>query len=54
MLIDLTHGHGSEPFDRSIDIRITRICREAERDTEKPQLIETMRGASYMFEPDRS
>jgi DNA-binding response OmpR family regulator len=52
-LLDLAHGHGSEPFDRSIDVRITRIRRKVERDPEKPQLIRTMRGAGYMFVPSK-
>jgi len=53
MLLDLAHNHGSEPFDRSIDVRITRIRRKVERDPEKPQLIRTMRGAGYMFVPSK-
>jgi DNA-binding response OmpR family regulator len=50
-LLDLAYGYCSEPFDRSIDVRITRIRRKVERDPEKPQLIRTMRGAGYMFMP---
>jgi two-component system phosphate regulon response regulator OmpR len=50
-LLDLAHNRDSEPFDRSIDVRITRIRRKVERDPEKPQLIKTMRGAGYMFVP---
>jgi two-component system phosphate regulon response regulator OmpR len=50
-LLDLAHGRGSEPFDRSIDIRVTRIRRKVERDPAKPELIKTMRGAGYMFVP---
>ncbi len=52
-LLDLAHSDGSEPFDRSIDVRITRIRRKVERDPEKPQLIRTMRGAGYMFVPSK-
>jgi two-component system, OmpR family, phosphate regulon response regulator OmpR len=48
-LLDLAHNRASEPFDRSIDIRIARIRRKVERDPEKPQVIKTMRGAGYMF-----
>ena len=48
-LLDLAHNRDSEPFDRSIDVRITRIRRKVERDPEKPQVIKTMRGAGYMF-----
>jgi DNA-binding response OmpR family regulator len=52
-LLDLAHSRGSEPFDRSIDVRITRIRRKVERDPEKPQVIKTMRGAGYMFVPSK-
>jgi two-component system phosphate regulon response regulator OmpR len=52
-LLDLAHNRDSEPFDRSIDVRIARIRRKVERDPAKPQLIKTMRGAGYMFTPSR-
>jgi two-component system phosphate regulon response regulator OmpR len=52
-LLDLAHNRDSEPFDRSIDVRITRIRRKVERDPEKPQLIKTMRGTGYMFVPSK-
>jgi DNA-binding response OmpR family regulator len=48
-LLDLAHNRGAEPFDRSIDVRITRLRRKVERDPEKPQVIKTMRGTGYMF-----
>lgn len=50
-LLDLAHNRGSEPFDRSIDIRITRIRRKIEVDPAKPQVIKTVRGGGYMFVP---
>jgi DNA-binding response OmpR family regulator len=50
-LLDLAHNRDSEPFDRSIDVRIARIRRKVERDPAKPELIKTMRGAGYMFVP---
>jgi two-component system phosphate regulon response regulator OmpR len=52
-LLDLAHNRDAEPFDRSIDVRITRIRRKVERDPEKPQLIKTMRGTGYMFVPSK-
>jgi DNA-binding response OmpR family regulator len=52
-LLDLAHNRDSEPFDRSIDVRITRIRRKVERDPEKPQVIKTMRGTGYMFVPSK-
>jgi two-component system phosphate regulon response regulator OmpR len=53
-LLDIAHSRDSEPFDRSIDLRIARIRRKIERDPAKPQVIKTMRGAGYMFVPGKS
>lgn len=53
-LLDLAHNRGTEPFDRSIDIRIARIRRKVEQDPAKPQVIRTMRGSGYMFVPMRA
>ena len=53
-LLDLAHGKASEPFDRSIDIRITRLRRKIEADPDKPQIIKTVRGSGYLFAPDES
>jgi len=52
-LLDLAGVRGSEPFDRSIDVRVARIRRKVERDPEKPELIRTMRGIGYMFVPSK-
>ncbi|MEQ9812786.1 MAG: response regulator [Azospirillaceae bacterium] len=51
-LLDLAHNKDWEPFDRSIDIRITRIRRKIESDPSKPSIIRTVRGAGYMFASD--
>ncbi|WP_395676713.1 response regulator [Inquilinus sp.] len=51
-LLDLTSGREMEPFDRSIDLRITRIRRKIEVDPSKPEVIRTVRGAGYMYAPD--
>ena len=48
-LLDLAHHRGSEPFDRSIDIRIARLRRKIEPDPGKPQVIKTIHGSGYMF-----
>ena len=50
-LLVLAHNRDTDPFDRSIDVRITRIRRKVERDPARPQVIKTMRGAGYMFVP---
>lgn len=50
-LLELAHHRGWEPFDRSIDIRITRLRRKVEADPAKPQAIKTVRGKGYLFAP---
>ena len=50
-LLDLSHHRGWEPFDRSIDVRITRLRRKIESEPSRPQLIKTVRGAGYIFSP---
>lgn len=51
-LLTLTRNREWEPFDRSIDIRIARLRRKIEVDSDRPSLIRTVRGAGYMFVPD--
>ena len=51
-LLDLAHSKEMEPFDRSIDTRITRIRRKIEPDPSKPDCIRTVRGAGYTYNPD--
>ena len=50
-LLDLAHDRAWEPFDRSIDVRVTRLRRKIESDPSSPQTIQTVRGAGYMFVP---
>jgi two-component system phosphate regulon response regulator OmpR len=51
-LLDLSHSQNSDPFDRSIDVRIARLRRKIEKDPSKPQILKTIRGAGYMFVRD--
>ena len=53
-LLNLAHHRDNEPFDRSIDIRITRIRRKIEVDPAKPQVIKTIRGAGYIYVPPKA
>lgn len=48
-LLSLSHNRDWDPFDRSIDIRITRLRRKIERQPSQPQIIKTVRGAGYIF-----
>lgn len=38
-----------DPFDRSIDVRISRLRRKLEDDPHDPKLIKTVYGAGYLF-----
>lgn len=51
-LLDLASARDSEPFDRAVDVRITRIRKKIEPDPARPTVIRTVRGAGYMFSPD--
>jgi len=51
-LLDLSHSQNSDPFDRSIDVRISRLRRKIETDPSKPRILKTIRGAGYMFVRD--
>ena len=53
-LLNMTRDRDWEPFDRSIDIRITRLRRKIEPDPESPRVIQTVRGAGYMYVPAAS
>lgn len=37
------------PFDRSIDVRISRLRRKIENDPHNPKIIKTVYGAGYLF-----
>ncbi len=51
-LIDLLKGYDRSPFDRSIDVRVTRLRRKIETDPSAPQFIRTIWGEGYLFAPD--
>ena len=48
-LLDLTKGRDALPFDRSIDVQLSRLRRKIEVDPKHPQLIKTVRGDGYML-----
>lgn len=50
-LLETTSHRTRDPFDRAIDLRITRIRRKIEPLPEKPTVIRTVRGIGYMFVP---
>lgn len=48
-LLDLTQGREAEPFDRSIDVLVSRLRRRLEDDPKEPGIIKTVRGEGYVF-----
>jgi DNA-binding response OmpR family regulator len=48
-LSELAHNRPLEAFDRSIDIRITRLRQKIEPDPAHPRTIRTVRGEGYVF-----
>ncbi len=51
-LLDLTKGRQAGPYERSIDILISRIRQKIEVDAREPLMIKTMRGEGYIFTPE--
>lgn len=48
-LLEQAHDRGWEPYDRSIDLRISRLRRKIEKNPAKPDTIRTIRGIGYTF-----
>lgn len=51
MLMDLMKGYERSPFDRSIDVRVTRLRRKIEVDPAAPEFVRTVWGEGYLFSP---
>ena len=51
-LLQLLKGYEHQPFDRSIDVRVTRLRRKIEPDPSTPVYIRTIWGEGYLFTPD--
>jgi DNA-binding response OmpR family regulator len=50
-LIDMLKGYERDPFDRSVDTRVTRLRRKIEPNPGEPVYIRTVRGEGYLFNP---
>jgi two-component system, OmpR family, response regulator len=49
MLLDLLRGRQAGPFDRAIDVAVSRLRRKLEDDGRNAQLIKTVRGGGYVL-----
>lgn len=50
-LISLLKGYERSPYDRSIDVRVTRLRRKIEPSPESPVYLRTVWGEGYVFTP---
>ena len=48
-LLDLTKGRDAQPFDRSIDVQVSRLRHKIEPDPKNPDMIKTVRSGGYIF-----
>ena len=51
-ILDLLTGAERSPFDRSIDVRVTRLRAKLEADPTAPVFFKTIWGKGYMFCPE--
>jgi two-component system, OmpR family, response regulator len=52
LLLDITKNREAGPYDRSIDIQISRLRHKIEESPKKPQLLKTVRGGGYVLTTD--
>ena len=50
-LIELIKGYERSPYDRSVDVRVTRLRKKLEKNPEQPEFIRTVWGKGYIFTP---
>jgi two-component system, OmpR family, response regulator len=48
-LLDFTKNRAAGPFDRSIDMQVSRLRQKIEKDPKSPIYIKTIRGGGYLF-----
>ena len=51
-LAQLARGRDFEPFDRSLDVQVSRLRKLVEPDATQPRYIQTVWGVGYVFVPD--
>ena len=51
-LAHLARGREFEPFDRSLDVQVSRLRKLLEPDPSQPRYIQTVWGVGYVFVPD--
>ena len=51
-LAQMARGREFEPFDRSLDVQVSRLRKLIEADATNPRYIQTVWGVGYVFVPD--
>ena len=50
--MEQTRGRDLGPFDRSLDVQVSRLRQHLNDDGKNPTLIKTVRGSGYVFSTD--
>ena len=50
-LVGWLKGYERDAYDRSVDVRVTRLRRRIEPDPARPRYVRTVRGEGYLFSP---
>ncbi|MBI4984029.1 MAG: response regulator [Rhodocyclales bacterium] len=48
-LVEMIHGREAEPYDRAIDVQVSRLRQRLRDERREPQLIQTVRGEGYVL-----
>jgi two-component system OmpR family response regulator len=48
-LVNLIQGRDADPFDRIVDIQVSRLRQKIETDSKNPQIIKTVRNEGYVL-----
>jgi two-component system OmpR family response regulator len=48
-LVEMIHGRSAEPYDRAIDVQVSRLRQRLGEDAKEPAIIKTVRGQGYVF-----
>ena len=51
-LMEMARGRDHDPFDRAIDVQVSRLRKLVEPDQANPRFIQTVWGHGYVFVPD--
>ena len=51
-IMECLGGNDRDPFDRSIDVRVTRLRHKIEADPAQPKFVRTVWGIGYQFTPE--